>query len=269
MAKVISFPATKRIPPKPSVAVSAFDGAAVERRIGLVPIIAQALFFLEQAGLEKGIKLTATGSLGRNFVQSFWDKHIAGPDDIRFRPTRELDCSEVTRIHSLLAHSKYVRKFKGAICITPKGRRVLESGPSVDLYRDLLNTGIFAWNWAYEDRYPDFDFIQGSARELIAQLWQWPSKSVSAAEFFDAVFECFDEEGNTVEPSHATEDESSTLDAHEWVVRCFHVRFFQRFCVPFGILRALSESRFLGDPSDAFEKTEFFISDFPKIVRNR
>lgn len=218
--------------------------------------------------MEKGIKLTATGSLGRNFVQAFWDKHIAGPDDIRFRPTRELECPEVTRIHCLLDESKYVRKFKGAVCITPKGRKILENGPSVEFYRDLLNACVFRWNWGFEDRYPDFDFIQGSARELVRHLWQWPSKSLTAAEFFNAIFESFDDDGNTIEFEQDTDDESLS-DSHDWVVRCFHIRFFKRFCVPFGILRDLSGSQYFSKPTDNFEKTEFFISDFPKIILGR
>ena len=109
-----------------------------------IPIIQQALFLLQEAGSVNGIKLTAeTGSLGRNFVQAFWDKFIKKSEkDVVFRPTRELECPEATRIHFLLSEYKYVRKFKGKTIITEKGRTVLNGGTFDKLYFDLLNCTI-------------------------------------------------------------------------------------------------------------------------------
>lgn len=156
MAKVINFPTNQRVHVKPFVvdtptkvvasdtdAVNASSIVAVETELRTIPIIEQALFFLDHAGTADGIRLTAKGSLGRNFVQAYWGKYIDRHEGLRFRPTREFDCPDVTRIYSLLADSKYVRKFKGVICLTPKGRRALEGGPTVDLYRDILNMGVF------------------------------------------------------------------------------------------------------------------------------
>jgi predicted methyltransferase len=82
-----------------------------------------------------GIKVTETGLLGRNFVQAFWDSHlrVTNYDDV-FRPTRELECPEATRIHFLLSEFKYVKKIKSKINLTEKGRRVLEKNLLEDLY---------------------------------------------------------------------------------------------------------------------------------------
>lgn len=97
-----------------------------------------------------------------------------------------------------------------------------------------------------------------------------PSKTVNAVEFFDEVFESslssgLDEKGESAALNDADEAGAAFV-SHKQVVRCFHLRFFERFCVPFGILRDLSEPRLFGRPTDVFEKTDFFISDFPKIV---
>ena len=56
------------------------------------------------------------------------------------------------------------------------------------------------------------------------------------------------------------------IQIQSWMIRCFNVRFFERFCVPFGILGDLSERRLIGEPTDPFEKTEFFMSDFSKVL---
>jgi hypothetical protein len=264
MAKVINFPTNKRIQVMPSSVVAASDTVAAEKRIRSIPIVKQAFFFLSHTGMEKGIKLTDKGFLGRNFVQSFWDEHLSTPDELPFRPTREFECPEATRIHSLLAEAKYVRKFKGAIQLTPKGRTSLESESCRELYRDLFEMGMFRWNWGFEDRYPDFDFIQGSAPHLIERLMYWPTSTIAAKQLFESVFG----ERKASAPESKSDDESldSFFEPGEQMIRCLNIRFFERFCVPFGILRDTSERRLIGEPTDPFEKTEFFISGFSKVL---
>lgn len=264
MAKVINFPTNKRVQIMPSSVTAASDIAAVEKRIRSIPIVKQAFFFLSHAGKEEGIKLTGKGFLGRNFVQSFWDEHLSTPDELPFRPTREFECPEVTRIHSLLAESKYARKFKGAIQLTRKGRAELESDSCRELYRDLFEMGMFRWNWGFEDRYPDFDFIQESGLHLIEALMYWPTSTVTAKQLFESVFG----EKKALVPESKSDDESldSFFDPGEQMIRCLNVRFFERFCVPFGILKDRSVRPFLGEPTDPFEKTEFLISDFSKVL---
>lgn len=264
MAKVINFPTDKRVQVMRTSVVGATDIGATEKRIRSIPIVRQAFFFLSHAGTEKGIKLTDNGFLGRNFVQSFWDEHLSTPEDFRFRPTREFECPEATRIHSVLAESKYVRKFKGAIQLTQKGRFALESDSCSELYRDLFEMGMFRWNWGFEDRYPDFDFIQGSAPHLIEQLLHWPTSTATAKQLFESVFG--EQKASAPESKSNDESANSFFDPGEQVIRCLNTRFFKRFCVPFGILKDLSEHRLIGGPTDPFEKTEFFTSDFSKVL---
>lgn len=219
-----------------------------------IPIIKQALFLLQEAGSANGIKITETGSLGRNFVQALWDKHLKkSDDDLIFRPTRELECSEATRLHFLLSENKYVRKFKGKVCLTGKGKSALENNSLGELYFDMLNAGIDGWNWGYEDRYPDYEFIQQSAECLIEMLLKSPSKAVTADQIFDEAF--------------SRKIKNLGQDARDELSRCLLVRFFYRFCIPFGILKAEDGDRFLDKrPTDPFEKTEFFVTEFISIL---
>jgi hypothetical protein len=266
MAKVINFPKEKCVQVVPSSVVAASDIFAAEKLIRSIAIVKQALFFLSHAGTEKGIKITDKGYLGRNFVQSIWDEHLSTPEDLRFRPTREFECPEATRIHSLLAESNYVRKLKGAIQLTPKGRAALENDSCRELYRDLFKMGMFRWNWGFQDRFPEFDFIQESGPHLIERLMRWPTSTVTAKQLFESVFG----EKNASAPESKSDDESldSFFEPGEQMARCLYIRFFERFCVPFGILKDLSERRLIGKPTDPFEKTDFFISDFSKVLSN-
>lgn len=223
----------------------------MENLVLQVPIVQQAIYFLKVAGNNGGIKLTEKGALGRNFVQSFWDIHIKTPEFIRFRPTREFECPEITKLHFYLSESKYVRKFKGKICLTEKGKSVLKNKLFDELYRDLLTVGTYRWNWGYEDRYPEFEFIQQSAEELINSLLVWPSNKVSAEQIYDKVL-----------GSHI----SAEKETREQLNHCLNVRFFHRFCVPFGILKDDGD-RFLDKRyNHAFEKTDFFTSSFLKVI---
>lgn len=223
-------------------------------KINEIPIIQQALFLLQEACSVNGIKITETGSLGRNFVQAFWDKFVKKSEkDMPFRPTRELECPEATRIHFLLSEYKYIRKFKGKITITEKGKAVLNGGVFDALYFDLLNCAIQSWDWGYEDRYPGYHFIQQSAQQLIERLLTTSSVTVTALQIFDDIF--------------AKETRGIDQKLKHELCQCLLIRFLYRFCVPFGILKA-DKDDFFPDKKvdDLFEKTEFFMSQFPKII---
>lgn len=263
MAKVIKFPTNSKVDAKDVVVAELSSAVMTAAGLGEIPLVEHALFFLASAGSDDGIKLTQTGALNRNFVQAFWDKFL-DKENMRFRPTREFECPEATRIHQLLAFKKYVRKFKGAIRLTATGLRIVSEGPTLEFYRDLLMAGIYGWNWAYEDRFPDYDFIQGSAHGMIERLWSWPKPALTAVEFAEDIFEKVDQNGKPIKVKYDANAPYS-FDSYEGMVRCLKLRFFERFCVPFGILRDLGEKRLLTDPEDLYEKTEFFVSDFPRF----
>ncbi len=221
----------------------------ISQYVSEIPILPHALFFLNEAGSTSGIKVTETGSVGRNFVQAFWDKFLKTSDeDIKFRPTRELECSEVTRIHFLLSEFKYVRKYKGKILLTEKGQTVLKDQDFKELYCKLLAGAMHGWNWGYEDRYPDFEFIQESAEVLIECLLKWPTETVTAEQLYDSVFQ--HRAGADFEELH----------------RCFNVRFFHRFCVPFGLLKDDHDYFINKKHNEPFEKTDFLMLAFEKVI---
>lgn len=217
------------------------------------------------ASAEDGIKLTQTGQLNRKFVQEFWDRFLSGKD-YDFRPTREFDCPESSRACELLLAGKYIRRFRGAICLTPKGQRVLDEGVDTQFYRDLLMAGSYRWNWAYEDRFPDYDFIQGSVGELLEWLWNWPNTRLTAIELAEDLFSLIDENGRPA-PLKYDKNASYKTETYEGFVRCLNLRFFERFCVPFGLLRDPGRERLSVSPEDPYEKTEFFLSKFPEVLK--
>lgn len=223
--------------------------------VSQTPIVQQALYFLQQASIDGGVKLTEKGALNRKFVQAFWDLYIGTPEYARFRPTREFECSEVSRVHFLLSESKYVRKFKGKISLTEKGKAVLKNDQHDELYYALLTVGIYGWNWGYEDRYPDHDFIQRSGEELIRAIQVASAQDVTPAKIFGMVFGDLSRK--------LSEDELDEL------LRCLTVRFFYRFCIPFGILKDEKDLFMMSKKTnDSFEKTEFFRTSFPSLIKS-
>lgn len=222
--------------------------------VSQTPIVQQALYLLQQASGDVGLKLTDTGALNRKFVQSFWDLYIGSPEHARLRPTRELECAEASRIYFLLSESGYVRKYRAKINLTEKGESALRGGRHEELYYDLLTVGIYGWNWGYEDRYPDYEFIQQSGEELIQKLLVTPAKEVVPEKIFGEVF------GELTSKVSAQE--------LEWLQRCLTVRFFYRFCIPFGILKGEGGDPMMNKrPDDKFEKTEFFIVAFSNLIK--
>ena len=220
-----------------------------------IPIIEHAKYFLNEAGSVNGIKLTEKGALGRAFVQGFWDTLLNDPEEQPFRPNREFECPETTRMHVLLTDTNYVRKFKGAIRLTAKGKRFADSITEDELYRDLLKAGMYSWNWGFEDRYAEYEFIQNSAPVLLDAIRKWPSDTLTPIELFNAVYE-------PVEGPDTIDGLSSagSLVIEDPEIRCFTVRFFHRFCIPFGILVGENSFGLNWKNDDRFMKTKFFES---------
>src|SRR5690606_13003914 len=128
--------------------------------------------------------------------------------------------------------------------------KFIEGDSLIELYQELFDVGINDWNWGFEDRYPEFQFIQGSAPELIEQIMIWQKPTINPVELFEEVFGKLE----------ASDPESSDFIFDP--VRCLGVRFFQRFCVPFGLLKDISGSGFNWQVDDPFEKTDFFEQEF-------
>lgn len=277
MGKILQFPIQNAVapPPPPEIRPPVEDPSAIALIAG-IPVIEQALFFLREASNDKGVRLTEKGFLNRDFVQSFWESQLRKTDPYYPRPSREYECTEATRVLFLVEDAKYVRKNKGYLTLTEKGRTVLEKGRHVELYRDLFWSAMMEWNWAYEDRYPEFEFIQDSGPELVKLLLQWPKATLTAAEFFDEAFETVIEEGAAFDDKNDEDDEDADPYGvvlperiEEQALCCFQTRFIQRFCGPFGILRDLNGSRISWQPEDLYEKTEFLKSAFSKTVFGR
>jgi hypothetical protein len=222
-----------------------------------IPIIKQALFFLKKANQADGIKITDKGFLNRSFVQEFWDVHVKNEEDHPFKPSREFECPEATRIHFLISEAKYVRKHKKTVVLTQRGREALANIDHTELFKNLFVVGLYDWSWGFEDRYPEYDFIQEAGDHAIMQLLALPELVVTANQIFDHIFELPDEPKVSDEMPWSLSDE---------LRRCFSLRFFRRFCLPFGLLENVSNSGFNWQPDDPFRKSKFFTETFAKIT---
>jgi len=215
-----------------------------------IPIVAQALFVLRHACEGKGIKLTATRRLGRLFVQNFWEEHLRPYEEHSFKPYNLDDCPELVKVFFLLEEAKLVKHVGGHVQLSTKAKSILKAGNLVLLYETMLQKYLSVWNWACEDRYPDFDFIQDNALDLMISLIKWPTDHISPMDLFENNFEA--------EVSVQYPDGFPYESPEDHAIHCLKARFFDRFAIPFGLLKATSDDGFEFSIRKNYEKTNFF-----------
>lgn len=200
----------------------------IEHLFGHVEIVKQARFLLN--AFSGGVKLTAIGNLPRKLTQDFWESFIK-TEYTSFRPSREADCFQLGRLRFLLIESGFASMSGGKLVLSQKGRQLLESEDWAWLYRELFTTMMNDYEWSYDDRYGilegyDYPEIQAVAWGMLSWLIERRPKSISPRELMS---ECFEIE------LPANKDDDNDFLALE-PVRCLQTRFFERFCVPFGLM---------------------------------
>lgn len=191
------------------------ESAGLTPQLLQVPVIAQALFFLREAHPEKGIKLTVDQCISKSFVQKFWTAQIQPFYPNSRKPVKHEDSMELTKISFLLEEAGFIRIRGDAVRTSPAGEVAIEMAHLVYLYQVLLKIYLKSWNWACEDDYPEFEFVQDNAVDLMSALARWPFESVSPRAFFKTQFKA------------GTDD---------LAIYTLKARFFDRFAVLFGLL---------------------------------
>ncbi len=159
------------------------DGPADITSCEQTPIMQQALFLLNRLN-ESELKLTELGRWPRKLVQDFWHKHVKTAEN-DFLPDQEERCPEIIRVGFLLKESGLIKMRNRRATLTLRSRRALQSNLYSEIYADLLEKMICSYCWGFEDRYPDFDFIQQYAAAAISALSSLKSP-ISASEIAEA-----------------------------------------------------------------------------------
>lgn len=209
-------------------------------------IIIQARYLFEAIG-DEGLKLTSRGNLPSDFTLQFWQKFVEAYDP-EYRPNREIDCIELYRLNFLLSEARYVRRREGRIHLTKKAR---DFDPG-ELYKDLITAMMFEYNWAFDDQFEEHPEFQRMALDFLAWIVKGGAEPLSPLDLYDAHFESY--------LSRKTEIKDDRLrEIAEEPVFCLQTRFFDRFCVPFGLTGP-------GDADGLYQPTKLLLERFfPQI----
>lgn len=222
-------------------------------------IINQATYLL--SALKDGQKLTALNYLPRKIVIDFWEKYLKSEFD--FKPYREADCKDLERLHSLLADTGYLRLKGSTLFPSEKAKNIR----SHTLYGDLFFAMIEQFNWGYHDRYGDFfgyyieDFEVFQEEAINILMWLVENR-VTATSPDQLMAELFD---YTIDPAAPKEDERHFI--LEEPIRCFKTRFFDRFCVPFGLMTSTNSDLVSGEISDQYHCTTLLHDQLKSILQ--
>ena len=199
-------------------------------------MLQQALFFLNKLKSEDGIKATQKGNLSKKFVVEFFEQFFK-KEKFVMRPNRESDLPEVTQLRFLLDESGYIKKRSNKFLLTKKGIALLENNNIKELFENLLINYINEWNWGYMDGYPELNLIQQSATFnfllLKKKCKDWTIDDVLGEAYLDA----FPALVREIPPR----DYSTPRNQ---VIRCFSLRFLNRFCLPMGLVELEEKDNF-------------------------
>ncbi len=182
---------------------------------------------------EKGIKLTATGNLGRKFCQEvgslyfdrYPDKHFAS----KLKITTEINMESLNTIRLSAQTAGLIRKYKGKIVLTKKCRKALDNGGMKELYPMLFKGYCQKFNWAYRDGHEELNIIQQSFSFLLFLLHRY-GNSWRPAEFYSDIFL------NAFPLALEEIPEKSYMEPEESLQNCFILRSLERFTDFFGIV---------------------------------
>jgi len=203
--------------------------------------------FLADAIGEKGLKPTVTGNLPRNFCReaalAFWGEE-ALREQTRFHGINtEGDFSElhVTRLVAELAG--LVRKYRGRFILGRECRQlVLSAEGGVAVYPRLLEAFIREFNWGYQDRFPELEFVQRSFGFTLYLLQRFGDEERPHSFYVDANERAFPQLPGELPPGRLMQPED--------VVRhCYTLRTLVRFADFCGLAQVtpVSDSIFCSD----------------------
>lgn len=234
----------------------------VIRNFSDVPLFKQAQFFLDCVAQSQGIKLTKIGNLNRTFVQTFWKRFVCQEWNFDFIPYSQEKCPEITKLCFLLEEAGFIKEFKNQVILTELGKELLKSGEPADYFLELFSVCQKDFNWASEDLYPEFEFIQDNNLYLLEKLLtNSANNKFTAIDLYKMLF-------SSNLTNEDLSDDEDFYSPHAEVIRCLKLRFIERFCIPFGLVEPLpSESIPIVPMNYEYTKTPFFLNKFPEEIQ--
>lgn len=195
--------------------------------------VARLFMMLTEAIGETGMKPTATGNLPRNFCR---EAALAFHGEEGYREvTRfggintEPDFPElhVTRLVAELAG--LVRKYGGKFILSKSCRHLLATDGMLAFYPILFEAFVRRYEWGYQDRYPEFPFIQTSFLYTLLLLTRYGDEWRPDSFYIERYLRTF--------PMLLQEAPDIGYQTREqFIGRCYSLRMLQRFAEFLGLV---------------------------------
>ena len=181
---------------------------------------------------DEGLKLTATGNLGRKFCQDVGARFFERYPDKRFAGNLKITSeTKIEPLHSIRLSAQtagLVRKYKGKILLTKKCKKALVNKGIKELYPMLFKGYCQKFNWAYRDGYEELHIIQQSFSFLLFLLHKYGNTWRPASFYSDIFLNAFPMALGEISPV-------SYMEPEESLQNCFILRSLDRFADFFGI----------------------------------
>ena len=241
-----------------------YDGTSdiVDFNVGLppnefqpIPAVKRVLVFLNALSGWEPVKATKKGNLSLGFSRELAERIYANERFPWFRKIMsEEDMIEVLSLRHILTMCGWIKKRKGAFSLTKNGRAIIDGGFEGKHYFRLLKIFTTKFNWAFQDRYPEFYIIQQS---FLFSLYLLKKKAIDYVEgrtIANCLIDAY--------PQVLAEVNKAYKPPYEIVGDCIELRTLKRLGVYFGFLLEKSEKRKDIYRDQLFVKTTDFFRRF-------
>jgi hypothetical protein len=212
-----------------------------------IPIFNGVKFLLNQVSVNNGIKLTAKGFLPTKIVSALYAQQYFAEEMIEkgiVKLHKEIDSHFVRLSRILLELTGVVKKAKGSLSITSKGKKALDDDQS--LLEKILVTYCTKFNWAYFDGYEMEDAARLGCGYSIYLLDKYGNDVHQDNFYSQKYFTAFPMLTENVQSSYGT--------VENYLNRCYSHRMLEQFGLITGIINKISGSKY-GEPKQ-FQKTD-------------
>lgn len=182
---------------------------------------------------KQGIKATGKGNLPLTICRELIPQFDRGGYDQlilsggRFRS--EEDLPPLHHVKLLLETVGLLTTDRGRFQLTADGQRLQHPGHQSELYFSLFKAATTQFNWAYFDRYPDFDSVQQGWIFSLYLLDCYGRESRPADLYARLFVDAF--------PQDLEDPDIGHLNAFDSLKRCFILRTLNRWAEPLGLCR--------------------------------
>lgn len=201
-----------------------------------IPIVREAVYFLRRLGELQPLKATAKGNLPRAFAREIHNRFPEDPEFL-FPIASEEDDLKLGALRHILDMCGWIKKRNQRFYLTQKGKILNGKGFGPDDFHHLFQTYTRKFNWSSRDFYPELQIIQQAFLFSCYILHMKAKTGASANELSTYFIQAFPAVINT------DERDLSSEQFLELAQHSFYVRFIERFCEYFGLVRVENKEK--------------------------